>query len=237
MIGGSDGSGGLHGNYDNKLPDAMGRALYSKHFGPRARKMVFLACGHFRHKLNRALLEEPVGCAVDNSSLSLRLSASDFASLMIHSDFRWATGVECSFIPHLGIDQYRWTQHDRFWRDGLRVDRQRPRLPLAALRPAVARDRTPAGAVRLAVVRRPARRYSSELGITPHARSRALRRADLAAGRLRGRGFPRGAGTFRPRLRRTLRRPRADASARSTSRSSRRFSAATSASGRRTGAA
>ena len=35
---------------------------------------------------------------------------------MIHSDFRWATGVECSFIPHLGIDQYRWTQHDRFWR-------------------------------------------------------------------------------------------------------------------------
>ncbi len=35
---------------------------------------------------------------------------------MIHSDFRWATGLECSFIPHLGIDQYRWTQHDRFWR-------------------------------------------------------------------------------------------------------------------------
>ena len=35
---------------------------------------------------------------------------------MIPSDFRWATGIECSFIPHLGIDQYRWTQHDRFWR-------------------------------------------------------------------------------------------------------------------------
>ena len=35
---------------------------------------------------------------------------------MIPSDFRWATGLECSFIPHLGIDQYRWTQHDRFWR-------------------------------------------------------------------------------------------------------------------------
>ena len=35
---------------------------------------------------------------------------------MIHSDFRWATGIECSFIPHLSIDQYRWTQHDRFWR-------------------------------------------------------------------------------------------------------------------------
>ena len=35
---------------------------------------------------------------------------------MIDSDFRWATGIECSFIPHLGIDQYKWTQHDRVWR-------------------------------------------------------------------------------------------------------------------------
>jgi beta-glucosidase len=35
---------------------------------------------------------------------------------MTHPQFRWATGIECSFIPHLGIDQYRWTQHDRFWR-------------------------------------------------------------------------------------------------------------------------
>ena len=35
---------------------------------------------------------------------------------MTDPDFRWATGLECSFIPHLSIDQYRWTQHDRFWR-------------------------------------------------------------------------------------------------------------------------
>ncbi len=35
---------------------------------------------------------------------------------MIDSAFRWAAGLECSFIPHLSIDQYRWTQHDRFWR-------------------------------------------------------------------------------------------------------------------------
>ena len=40
---------------------------------------------------------------------------------MIESDFRWATGVECSFIPHLSIDQYRWTQHDRFWRTDLEL--------------------------------------------------------------------------------------------------------------------
>ena len=31
--------------------------------------------------------------------------------------FRWAVGVEGSFIPHLGIDQYEWTQHDRCWRE------------------------------------------------------------------------------------------------------------------------
>ncbi len=42
---------------------------------------------------------------------------------MIDSDFRWATGIECSFIPHLSIDQYRWTQHDRFWRDDLELMR------------------------------------------------------------------------------------------------------------------
>ena len=35
---------------------------------------------------------------------------------MTQPQFRWAAGIECSFIPHLGIDQYRWTQHDRFWR-------------------------------------------------------------------------------------------------------------------------
>ena len=31
--------------------------------------------------------------------------------------FRWAVGLEGSFIPHLGIDQYEWTQHDRCWRE------------------------------------------------------------------------------------------------------------------------
>ena len=40
---------------------------------------------------------------------------------MIDSDFRWSTGIECSFIPHLGIDQYKWTQHDRFWREDFRL--------------------------------------------------------------------------------------------------------------------
>ena len=31
--------------------------------------------------------------------------------------FVWAAGIECSTLPHLGIDQFAWTQHDRQWRD------------------------------------------------------------------------------------------------------------------------
>src|SRR4051812_36194659 len=31
--------------------------------------------------------------------------------------FRWAVGVESSCIPHLSIDQFQWTQHDKYWRD------------------------------------------------------------------------------------------------------------------------
>ncbi|MGE5609063.1 MAG: family 1 glycosylhydrolase, partial [Bacillota bacterium] len=33
--------------------------------------------------------------------------------------FLWGAGIECSFLPHLGVDQFKWTQHDRFWREDL----------------------------------------------------------------------------------------------------------------------
>ena len=36
------------------------------------------------------------------------------------AEFIWGAGVECSFLPHLKVDQFQWTQHDRFWRDDLR---------------------------------------------------------------------------------------------------------------------
>ncbi len=32
-------------------------------------------------------------------------------------EFRWAVGVESSWIPHLAVDQFEWTQHNRFWRE------------------------------------------------------------------------------------------------------------------------
>jgi len=47
-------------------------------------------------------------------------------------DFVWGAGVECSFIPHLNVDQFEWTQHDRFWRDDIK--RAREEVGLRALR-------------------------------------------------------------------------------------------------------
>lgn len=46
--------------------------------------------------------------------------------------FVWGAGIECSFLPHLNIDQFEWTQHDRFWRDDFK--RLRQDLGLSALR-------------------------------------------------------------------------------------------------------
>lgn len=31
--------------------------------------------------------------------------------------FRWSVGFEGSFLPHLDIDQYHWTQHSTYWRE------------------------------------------------------------------------------------------------------------------------
>jgi beta-glucosidase/6-phospho-beta-glucosidase/beta-galactosidase/glycosyltransferase involved in cell wall biosynthesis len=39
-------------------------------------------------------------------------------------EFIFGSGVECSFLPHLNIDQFQWTQHDRFWKEDLRRARE-----------------------------------------------------------------------------------------------------------------
>jgi len=46
--------------------------------------------------------------------------------------FVWGAGIECSFIPHLKVDQFQWTQHDRFWRDDFK--RAKEELGLSTLR-------------------------------------------------------------------------------------------------------
>ena len=48
------------------------------------------------------------------------------------SQFVFGSGIECSFLPHLNVDQFRWTQHDRFWREDL--NRAREELGISHLR-------------------------------------------------------------------------------------------------------
>jgi len=31
--------------------------------------------------------------------------------------FVWGAGVECSFLQHIDVDQFEWTQHNRFWKE------------------------------------------------------------------------------------------------------------------------
>ena len=47
-------------------------------------------------------------------------------------EFIFGSGIECSFLPHINVDQFRWTQHDKFWREDLR--RARDELGIAHLR-------------------------------------------------------------------------------------------------------
>jgi len=48
------------------------------------------------------------------------------------SSFAWGAGIECSFLPHLNVDQFNWTQHDRYWREDFR--RLRDEVGLSYLR-------------------------------------------------------------------------------------------------------
>ncbi len=47
-------------------------------------------------------------------------SARDDAAPDEKINFIWGAGIECSFIPHLKVDQFEWTGHDRAWREDLR---------------------------------------------------------------------------------------------------------------------
>src|ERR1041385_5211881 len=38
--------------------------------------------------------------------------------------FVWGAGIECSFLPHLDVDQFQWTQHNRYWREDLKLARE-----------------------------------------------------------------------------------------------------------------
>ncbi len=46
-------------------------------------------------------------------------TSHDVSAALPVKQFVWGAGVECSFIPHLNVDQFDWTQHNRFWREDL----------------------------------------------------------------------------------------------------------------------
>jgi len=43
------------------------------------------------------------------------------AAQLPFTQFVWGSGLECSFLPHIKVDQFEWTQHNRFWREDLRL--------------------------------------------------------------------------------------------------------------------
>jgi beta-glucosidase/6-phospho-beta-glucosidase/beta-galactosidase/glycosyltransferase involved in cell wall biosynthesis len=46
------------------------------------------------------------------------------SSPLTEFQFVWGAGLECSFIPHLDVDQFQWTQHNRFWKEDFRLARE-----------------------------------------------------------------------------------------------------------------
>src|SRR3954471_13562544 len=73
------------------------------------------------------------GTETSGSSASVDpLAQARPADSLPFKQFVWGAGVECSFLPHLNVDQYAWTQHDRFWREDLR--RAREELGITHLR-------------------------------------------------------------------------------------------------------
>lgn len=42
---------------------------------------------------------------------------TDIIDQLPFAQFVWGSGIECSFLPHLNVDQFHWTQHNRFWRE------------------------------------------------------------------------------------------------------------------------
>jgi beta-glucosidase/6-phospho-beta-glucosidase/beta-galactosidase/glycosyltransferase involved in cell wall biosynthesis len=49
-----------------------------------------------------------------------QLEKSNVTSDLPFSEFIWGSGLECSFLPHIQVDQFEWTQHNRYWKEDLR---------------------------------------------------------------------------------------------------------------------
>src|SRR3954470_12180672 len=72
------------------------------------------------------------GAAQQDAGAPRTLATTADVDSLPYKQFVWGAGVECSSLPHLNVDQFNWTQHDRFWREDLR--RAREELGIAHLR-------------------------------------------------------------------------------------------------------
>ena len=61
----------------------------------------------------------------DPDKVSHGSARQEGGSTAITKIFAWGAGIECSFIPHLNVDQFDWTQHNRFWRDDFKLAREK----------------------------------------------------------------------------------------------------------------
>src|SRR5438105_13896995 len=50
-----------------------------------------------------------------------QVAQDDGLSSLPFTQFVWGAGIECSFLPHLNVDQFQWTQHNRYWRDDFKL--------------------------------------------------------------------------------------------------------------------
>ncbi|HEX8323149.1 MAG TPA: family 1 glycosylhydrolase, partial [Tepidisphaeraceae bacterium] len=70
------------------------------------------------------LKDLPLSAAGTTPSAVTGTEADATASKAIAAPFAWGVGIECSFLPHIDVDQFEWTQHNRFWREDLKRVRE-----------------------------------------------------------------------------------------------------------------
>src|SRR4051812_10125888 len=73
-----------------------------------------------------------VSSPVDADSSAATQPVGNGVDSLPFPNFVFGSGIECSFLPHINVNQFQWTQHDRFWRDDLK--RAREELGITHLR-------------------------------------------------------------------------------------------------------
>ena len=72
----------------------------------------------------RGLAQTAVSNPSNDDNVSSSPSVRQDVPRQSSKPFVWGAGIECSFIPHLNVDQFDWTQHNRHWRDDFKLARK-----------------------------------------------------------------------------------------------------------------